>query len=371
MVISRYITKEIFSTFSAITFILLFIAISNKFVMFLAKAASGKLPLDLVLKVVGLYIPELLGIMAPVAMFVAILFTHSRLHADSEVAVLLTSGFDWIKLAKATLFIAVLVAALVAVINIMVVPIIAEQREKLLAEGQIAGVMQAITPGQFQTIDENDQLVFYVENILPDGTLENIFIAQQPKDDKVGDDIVVLTARSADIKQLDTKNEFYLVLHNGYRYIGTPGSANYMVTSFDEYGRELKYTSGPLPSFEYLKPTSQILNSSDPADIAELQWRYAMPCAVIILALLAIPLAKVRPRQGRYAKFLPAVLIYMVYYNLLTVVKRFIANGSIGSVPGLWGIHLLFLIIAIGMLFHVSGRWDEFKYNLALRKQNA
>jgi lipopolysaccharide export system permease protein len=371
MVIARYITKEIFSTFSAITFILLFIALSNKFVMFLAKAASGKLPVTLVFKVVGLYIPELFGILAPVAMFIAILFTHSRLHADSEVAVLLTCGYDWAKLCRSTLIIASIIAALVAVLNIFIVPSITEQREKLVADGQVAGVMHAITPGQFQTIDDNDQLVFYVENVLPGGQLRNIFIAQQPNPEKADTDksIVVVTAQTADIKQLDNKNEFYLILRNGYRYMGTPGTANYTVISFAEYGRELKYASGPLPSYEYIRPSSQLFNSKSPLDVAEFQWRCSMPLAVIILALLAIPLAKVQPRQGRYAKFLPAVLIYMVYYNLLTVDKRWIANGTLSSFPGIWAVHILFLIFALVLLFKVSGRWNELKYNRKLAKQ--
>jgi lipopolysaccharide export system permease protein len=373
MVIARYITKEIFSTFCAITSILLFIALSNKFVMYLAKAASGKLPLSLLFKVMGLYIPEIFGLLAPVAMFVAILFTHSRLHADSEVSVLLTCGFDWQKLSRVTLMITSVIAIIVAVLNISIVPKITEEREKILADGQIAGVMQAITPGQFQTIDDNDQFVFYVENVLPNNKLSNIFIAQQPnvENSEADKNIVVLTAETADIRQLDNRNEFYLVLHNGYRYVGTPGTANYTVTSFAEYGRELKYATGPLPSFEYIRPTQQLLSSKTPADIAEFQWRCSMPLAILILALLAVPLAKVQPRQGRYAKFLPAVLIYMVYYNLLTVVKRWVANGTLSSVPGLWGVHIVFLIIALLMIYKVSGGWTEFKYNHALKKKKS
>lgn len=334
--------------------------------MFLAKAASGKLPLSLVIKVVGLYIPELFGLLAPVAMFIAILFTHSRLHADSEVAVMLTCGFDWAKLTKATLIITTTIALLVGAINIAIVPAITERREKLLAEGQIAGVMHAITPGQFQTIDDNDQVVFYVENILPDGQLRNIFIAQQSNAEKV-----VLTAQTADIKQLENKNEFYLVLHHGYRYVGTPGTADYSVTSFSEYGRELKYSSSQVPTMEHTSLFWDIFGSGEPEDIAELQWRISMPIAVLILALLAVPLAQVQPRQGRYAKFLPAVLVYMVYYNSLTIVKRWVANGSMPSFPGLWAVHVIFLIFALVLLFKVSGRWTEFRYNLALRKKVA
>jgi len=371
MVIARYISKEILSTFSAIIAILIFIALSNKFVIFLAKAASGKLPLSLVFKIVGLFIPELFCLLAPVAMFIAILFTHSRLHADSEVTVLFTCGFDWKSLVRVTLVMASIIALIVAVLNIAFVPAITEERERLIADGQIAGVISAITPGRFQTLDDNDQLVFYVENVLADGTLRNIFIAQQPNSEKneLDQSIVVLTAKTAYVKQQENQNEFYLVLHNGYRYVGVPGTANYTVTSFVEYGRELKYQSGPLPNFEYIRSSGEILKSELAVDKAEWQWRCAMPIAILILSLLAIPLAKVQPRQGRYARFLPAVVIYMVYYNLLTVDKRWIAKGLLPSFPGLWAVHLLFLIIAVILLLKVSGRLSEYTYWLKLRKQ--
>jgi lipopolysaccharide export system permease protein len=366
MVIARYISKEIFSTFFAIIFILLFIAISNKFVMYLAKAASGKLPVAMVFKIVGLYIPELFSILAPVAMFIAILFTHSRLHADNEVAILLTSGFNWAQLTRTTILASSVIAILVAVINFVMVPAISAKREKLLADGQVAGVISAITPGRFQTIEDNDHLVFYVENVLADGKLHNIFIAQQPNSDKAGAEksVVVLTAKTASVKPQNDPNEFYLVLHNGYRYVGTPGTANYSVTSFTEYGRQLKYASGAVGSDEDIRPSGEVFKSGSPADIAELQWRCAMPIALLVLALIAIPLAKVQPRQGRYAKFLPAVLIYMVYYNLLTVVRRFIANGQIHSFPGIWAVHIVFIAFGIALLLHVSGRWAQFKYKM-------
>lgn len=334
--------------------------------MYLAKAASGKLPVAMVFKIVALYIPELFAILAPVAMFIAILFTHSRLHADNEVAILLTSGFNWVQLTRTTILASCVIAILVAVINFIMVPTINAKREKLLAGGQVAGVISAITPGRFQTIEDNDHLVFYVENVLPDGRLHNIFIAQQPNSDKVNDQksVVVLTAKTAHIKPQNDPNEFYLVLHHGYRYVGTPGTANYSVTSFDEYGRQLKYAAGTAPGNVDVRPSREILRSALPADIAELQWRCSMPIALLVLALIAIPLAKVQPRQGRYAKFLPAILIYMVYYNLLTIVRRFIANGQIPSIPGIWAVHLVFIIFGITLLLHVSGRWAQFKYKM-------
>lgn len=367
MVIARYISKEIFNTFCALVFILMFIAISNKFVTFLAKAASGKFPISLLMKVVGLFIPELFAILAPVAMFVAILFTHSRLHADSEIAVLLTSGFDWARLTRITLSVALLVAILVGAINIWVVPAIGARRAKLLADGQAAGVMSSITPGRFQTLEGNEQLVFYVENILPNGQLENIFIAQQPNNEQAdAEKSVVVTAKSAEIKQ-NTSQGFYLVLRDGYRYVGAPGTANYMITSFAEYGRQLKYATSVVQNNEYIRPSKELLRSHEPADRAEFQWRMAMPIAVMLLSLTAIPLAKVQPRQGRYAKFLPAVLIYMIYYNLMIIIRRSISNGKLPDVPGMWALHALLLICAIILLLHVAGRLAEFKYRFFKR----
>ncbi len=353
MVIARYISKEIIITFITIVFTLLFIAISNKFVMFLSKAAAGKLPFALLFKIVGLYIPELFAILAPVAMFVAILFTFSRLHADSEISVLLTSGFDWWKLIKITLKSTIIVALLVALMVFVVIPKLSTKRAELLSQGQAAGVMNSIVPGRFQTIDDNSKLMFYVENILPDGILHNIFIAMQDKGE-------VITAKYAHVKQTNPQ-EFYLVLQQGNRYIGTPGKTDYNVANFAEYGRELKYTASYVTKNDNTRSSKTLFTSDKPEDVAELQWRFALPVAVILLSLIAIPLGKVQPRQGRYAKFLPAVVIYMVYYNFMTVVKRSIATSKIGATPGIWGVHILLFLISAVLIMHLAGRLVEFK----------
>lgn len=357
MVIARYITKEIGSSFIALMIIMLFIMLSNKFVVFLAKAAAGKLPIDMLLQVIGLYIPELFGMLAPIALFVAILFTHSRLHADSEIAVLLTSGFDWWRLTKPTLVVAAIVAVLVAVINLGFAPLITAKREQLISEGQTIGILYAITPGQIQMVDESSDLVFYVENVRDDGALQNVFIADKSNN-------LVITAKSALVKQLAANNEFFLVLKDGYRYVGQPGEADYSVTSFAEYGRELKFSAVSATNSEYVRPTTELIGSSSLSERAELQWRLAMPVAVFILTLLAIPIAKVNPRQGRFAKFLPAALMYMMYYNMLTVTKRWIIAGKISAYPGLWVVHLIFLGVALVLYLQVSGRWHEYYRSL-------
>ena len=181
MIIGRYITKEIICNFLVVTGILLFVALSNRFISLLAKVAIGQLPGNLVLKVVGLYIPELFSWLAPLGFFIAVLFTYSRLHADSEMAVLFTCGVDWYHITKVVLKLAGVIAVGMLMLTTWIMPNIAEYREHVLAEGETIGIMQAIIPGQFQLLD-GGRIVFYVEDLAQDKKeqLSRIFIAEQP-----------------------------------------------------------------------------------------------------------------------------------------------------------------------------------------------
>ena len=71
---------------------------------------------------------------------------------------------------------------------------------------------------------------------------------------------------------------------------------------------------------------TQLWSSSNIKDRAELQWRFTLPLATIIVAVMALPLSRTNPRSGRYAKLAIALLIYLVYSNLLGVGKTWIAQ---------------------------------------------
>ena len=235
-------------------------------------------------------------------------------------------------------------------------------REQLLADGRAIGMLHNVTQGQFQTMQDG-KLVFYVENITDNKQLQNIFIASQPMATHSNSKTVeIITATKANITQINNNNDFYLVLRDGKRYSGAPGAADYSIISFAEYGRELLHKSAPLPNFHRLRATAQLINSNEQGDIAELQWRLAMPFAVMVLAILAVPLAKVSPRESRYAKFLPGIVLYICYYNALTLVRRWLADGTLQTELSFWGVHLTFLLIAIILLANVSGRTSQLCY---------
>ena len=69
--------------------------------------------------------------------------------------------------------------------------------------------------------------------------------------------------------------------------------------------------------------------------------------AVPLMALLAVPLSKVNPRQGRFAKMLPALLLYLIYFLLLSSLKSAGASGKLDATLFIPLVHLAFLLIAI------------------------
>lgn len=362
-IIARYITKEIFWAFLVITTILFLIVLSNRFAAYLAKAATGELPVGLVFQIVGLHTPELLSYLIPLGLFIGLLFAFGRLYADSEMTVLSACGISLQYIIQLTLTFACIVMLVTALLTLWVVPKITTLREQAISEGGSIGVMQSMIPQRFQ-IFSGGKLVFYLEDTSnKEDNLKGIFIAERPMNIANAEDPwTLITAEDARFKRDEKTNQSYIVLKDGHRYQGLPGAADYKVVRFKEYGRAIPQETGPSESDTLrLKNTTLLLKSQNSEDAAELQWRLSLPLSVPILALIAVPLARVRPRHGRYAKFLPAIAIYIIYYNLFTVSRRWVAASVLPSFVGVWWVHGLFFLVGLGLIAKDSGWYLRLK----------
>jgi len=363
VIIARYITKEVVTTWLAITAILLMIALSNRFALFLAKAATGELPMSLVFRIVGLYTPELLSFLMPLSFFISLLFAYGRMHTDSEMAVLFACGFSWGYISRITLFLALIVMTLTGCLSLWIVPKMTFLRETAAQEGEAIAVIHTLLPGRFQVIEDGN-IVFYIEDVASkEKLLKNVFIAEQPSNaTKETANWTLINAKEARVERVSETKDFYLILNEGHRYQGIPGTGDYTVIGFSEYGRSVQQSGTPLiPETHKLKSTDNLIHSKNLEDTAELQWRLSIPLSVPILALLALPLAHVNPRHGRFARFLPAIVFYIVYYNLFTLSKRWIISKILPAELGVWWVHGSFLIFALFLLSKESGhlrmRW--------------
>ncbi len=373
MKIFKYLTKEVVTTLLATTFVLMLIFMSTQFVHYLGDAAfGGRYSGEVVLHIMVLQVPYLLGLLMPLGFYLAVLTAYGRLHADREMVVLFSCGFSEKKLLIMTMLMALPVAIVVGILTIGLNPYVAKAQKDLVARAQSEPLIETIEPGRFYSLD-NGREVFYIQSISRDHKyLHNIFAASlSAKDQQTGkNDWSIISAKNGyQLKQQGHK----LIIDEGYRYQGTPGESDYQVQKFNRLrwklpSRAVNYSHQP-----EVIPTTTLMEEGafQPMNAAELQWRFSMPLSVFLLALLALPLSKVNPRQGKFAQFLPAVLIYIFYANMMFVGRSWVQSGEISPYIGIWWIHGALFFLGITVTFFRSAWRNVFWKKLMSQSKGA
>jgi lipopolysaccharide export system permease protein len=366
LIVFRYLSREVLLTFSAVSTVLLVIIMSGRFIKYLAQAAQGMLDPGVLLLIMGYRIPGFLQLILPLGLFLAILLAYGRLYLDSEMTVLSATGMSEQRLLAYTLAPAVLVALLCAWLSFVLTPQGVQSVAQILNDQDALTEFDTLVPGRFQSMRDGSRVTYTQE--LSDGRdeLRNVFISEKrdlSKPSGEDEDITVLVAKTGR-QEIQEDGSRYLILYDGYRYDGTPGEADYRAIRYDTYGVLL-----PKPSVEVkvgereTMTTQQLLNSPQPRMQSELQWRLSSPLLVLIVTLIAVPLSRANPRQGRFLKLLPAILLYMAYLALLVAARSALDKGQIPIGLGLWPVHGLFLLIGLLLVY-----WQPLQLRMAQRR---
>lgn len=347
MIIFRYLAKDVFLTLVALTSILLLIFMSNQCVLYLNRAATGQIPGMFIMKLMMLEMPNLIGLLLPLGFYMAILLVYSRMYAESEMTALFAGGYSPNRLLIHSLMMAGGVAFIVAVLVLWVGPWIAIERIRLLKTTGVQTMIQTIVPGRFRSLQDG-QVVFYVESMAKNHRkAHHIFLAKHIQTQDKWD---VVWANQAFAKTDPKTKEDYLVLENGRAYMGVPGHADYQLLRFETYEARLPHPEVKAEQDIRTAKTGYLLPFylSDREKTAELQWRASVPLMVLVLTFVVVPLSRVPPRAGQYAKLLPAVLIYLLYANFMFVARDWVINGKIPMSIGMFWMHLF--VIGVGCL---------------------
>lgn len=352
MLIFRYLAKEVFVTLAALTAILLLIFMSNQFVSYLHRAASGNIPGVIIMKLMMLELPTLIGLLLPLGFYVALLVAYGRLYADSEMTVMRACGYSVNQLLKHSMVMGLVVALTVMVIMIWASPVIAVERAKLLRSSGIQTLIQTIMPGRFHAVAGGKE-IFYVESMTRDHSeAEQVFLARQVEKDKRMQWEIVRAEKAFAETDPETYED-YIVLKNGKAYEGHPGRKDYQIAEFKEYKARLPHPVVKIKEDIRTAKTETLLpfNNPDKAKAAELQWRISVPVMVLTLTLIAVPLSRVNPRSGKFARLLPAIVIYIIYANFMFVGRDAIRDGKIPVWLGMWWLHAMFLALGLFLIW--------------------
>lgn len=348
MIIFRYLAREVFITLIALTSILLLIFMSNQCVLYLNRAASGQIPGMFIMKLMMLEMPNLIGLLLPLGFYMALLLVYGRMYAESEMTALFAGGYSPTRLLIHSLMMAAVVAMIVTWLVLWVNPWIAVERVRLLRTTGIQTMIQTIVPGRFKSL-QNGQVVFYVESMTKHhDQAKNIFLARHVDAQDRWD---VLWADKAFARTDPQTGEDYLVFDNGRSYTGVPGRADYRLVRFESYETRLPHPEIKVEQDIRTAATDNLLPFYliDTKKTAELQWRWSVSVMVILLTLVVVPLSRVPPRSGQYARLLPAILVYILYANFMFVARNWVIDGQVPMALGMIWLHVLIALIAIGL----------------------
>lgn len=357
LIIFRYLSRQMLQVMLAVTSVVLLIIMSGRFVNYLAQAATGTLKADFLFAIMGYRIPEFLVMILPLGLFLGIILAYGRLYVDNEMTVLSACGLNRNQLLAMTMVPAAGVMLLVALLSLVVAPLGIQKVEKIFAEQDSLTEFDTLVSGRFQKF--GGQRVTYAEEITDDHQQMNqVFIANRNVNSSNMASMTLLLAETARIEAYAGEDgQRYLILDDGYRYDLTPGALPLREIEFENYGLRMEERrSKKEVSKEQALPTEKLLASDSPGYRAELQWRISLPLLIPIVVLLALPLSQVNPRQGRYVKLLPGILLYLLYLALLMSGRGAIEDGRLQPEIGLWPIHCLFLLIALMMYLFEPGK---------------
>lgn len=350
-IFDRYLLKEVIFGWLAVTVILWLILVSNRLVRYLADAAAGDIPGELIFKLLGLKMVWYMIHIVPFALALGVVLGLGRLYRDNEMTVMAACGVGAWRIYKPVLGFGLLVAGTLMWLALYVSPGVQDISHRLETAAARQADMTALGAGRFNEI-LNARMTFYAEQLSSDKqTMENLFIAYRSKPRDKSSPQQIVRAKSAYRKKDEATGDQFLVLVDGTRYEGVPGMAAYRIMQFDEYGVRIDMPRSNITTTKRAAtPTATLLASRDAEDVAEVQWRLSMPLSVISLLLLAVPLCKSSPRQGRYGRLVIAILLFVIYYNLLGTAKVWVGDGSVPPLIGLWWVPALPVVLTAILL---------------------
>lgn len=345
MILFRYFAREVFVTMLAVTGIVLVISMGSRFSGYLNEAASGLLSKDVLFLLMAYRLPGFLELILPISFFLSIMLVYGRFHVDSEMIVLESCGMGPRRLIGLTLVLSFAVALLTAMVTLWMKPMGERKVEQLLAGQRNLTEFDTLAPGRFQTL-RSGKRVTYAEDFTDKGELSHVFINEYKETNFYGPKNVNIVVAETGETQIDASGNRFLVLNDGYRYSGQPGQKNYQVIKYEEYGQLIeKEVAEKRDRRQRAKYPHELLNSADVKDIAELQWRASVIFMIPVIALMAIPLSRVNPRQGRFTRLVPGMIICFLYIISLSSARSSLGRENLPIEAGLWWVHGIFIVI--------------------------
>ncbi|MFZ6774669.1 LPS export ABC transporter permease LptF [Undibacterium sp. SXout7W] len=343
MIFQRALRRELLSAAGAVFTTLFTITITVMLIKILGQAAGGKVASADVIALIGFssltYMPVLLILTG----FISVLLVVTRSYQDSEMVVWFASGLSLTRWIVPVLRFGMPLTILTALLSFIATPWANQQSAEFRERYEKRSDIAKVSPGKFQESASSDR-IFFVEEVAGDlSKVQNIFINTF----RDGRSSVVVAKEG--VIETDAKGDKFLVMSQGRRYDGLPTEPNFQMMQFEKYGVLVSRQNAAVTGDRSAKsmPLSQLIEDVDGVKRGELLWRISLPLMCVLLMLLAIPLGYVNPRVGRSANLIVALLLVVIYLNLINIVQAMVVQERTGFAMAWWPVHLAALAMVV------------------------
>ena len=337
MILQRYLLKDIFSHTGAVGLVFLLVIMASRSIQYLEQVSRGELSPEIVFWVILLRLPEFLELIIPFSLFISLVLVIGKLSSNNELIILEQNGYSDSKIIKLFLSIGLFFGLLTCLFSFWVTPLFKKSLDDIFDQTSFQDDFYSIQPGKFTTLDGNS--VFYAEDKI-DGVFLNIFL-KIPSAGLLDTKRFLIAKRS-----LVTEDNPNLITFEEGSTFSKEGN-NQIEMRFESLTMDVSSTLSsnevnPIQSY-----TSQHLSSTT-------LWKISMPLLCVVIVFIALPLGRVAPRQGRYSKVLPSVLVFLIYLGLLILIKGWLDEGKMDFAPSLLLVHFSFLLLGFFLLYRFS-----------------
>lgn len=343
MIITRYLVRQVVATSLVVVALLTLIMMGGRLIKYFGVAAQGRMDVSILFNIMAYRLPEFLTLILPLGFFIGLMLVFGRLYVDHEMAVLNASGISRQQLAIKLLPLTLLIMLLQAGLMIFVTPWGNFKFDQLTTVQAVRSGFDLVRPKEFIS---SGPYTIYAGSLSDDRrSLEDIFFYQKAK--QAGKPDVVILAKRAHRVVGEHDHSSMVDLYQGRRYSFMPGQPKYLQAEFEQYRLQLQSEDNQAVEPQRLESmsTAQLWKKQDnnPVIISELGWRIYGPFIILLALALASPLSEVSPRQGRYYRLFPAVLLFASLVVAMMAVKTRISRAEME----IWAYPLVLCIYAL------------------------
>lgn len=333
LIIDRHISWEIIRPFGTGLGLLVLVFIGFSAARQLSLAADGQMDILTAFKLIGLNTLITLEILLPSAFFFSVLAAIGRLYRDSEMRAFYAAGVSRARILEAVLKLSLVIALVTGLMSVLGRPWAFRTSYALESQAAAQFDLKQMSADQFVNMGGSDYTFIARDIDLDKGLHKGVFLQKDYEEQKRSE---IIVAESAAMPTLNPGQATQATFYNGYNYLLDKNNHQDVTVQFKEMVVHLANDEAQEKYRRKAETTLTLAQSADPKDVAEYQWRVSTPLATILLALIAVPLARSAPRESRFHNFSIALLAYIALFSMVSVLRTFIEQGKLGAIPGLW-----------------------------------